>query len=460
MTTAVDTTAAAVSALRVPPHSVEAEQSVLGGLLLEFSAWDKVGDLLVPPDFYRREHRDIFEAIGELVAASREADVITVHERLKQTGREGAEYSLAYLNSLAASVPSAANIRRYAEIVRERATLRALISAADNMATAAFNPSGRSALEILDEAASVIGAFDRRSQRKAPRAVADLLAAAIDRYTDLAEGRAPAGMKTGIDPLDRLLAGGLRGGKVYGIAARPSVGKSSAARAILLHLARSGITTLLLSQEMPADELADALVAEAGRVDGSTLQSGQFDDQDWGRIAEAVDTLRAIPLHVDDEGGLTLAKVRVKARAVKGLQVLAIDYLQLLTSTLKNKTTNDEIGEISKGLKALALELNIPIVVLSQLNREVERRTDKEPVLSDLRDSGNIEQDLDVAVLMWTASEEEGSESRLVGWKVAKHRGGKKGTFAMRWKPAINEWRESFEPLRVAAPKKSKGYDY
>ncbi len=460
MTTAVDTTAAAVSALRVPPHSVEAEQSVLGGLLLEFSAWDKVGDLLVPPDFYRREHRDIFEAIGELVAASREADVITVHERLKQTGREGAEYSLAYLNSLAASVPSAANIRRYAEIVRERATLRALISAADNMATAAFNPSGRSALELLDEAASVIGAFDRRSQRKAPRAVADLLAAAIDRYTDLAEGRAPAGMKTGIDPLDRLLAGGLRGGKVYGIAARPSVGKSSAARAILLHLARSGITTLLLSQEMPADELADALVAEAGRVDGSTLQSGQFDDQDWGRIAEAVDTLRAIPLHVDDEGGLTLAKVRVKARAVKGLQVLAIDYLQLLTSTLKNKTTNDEIGEISKGLKALALELNIPIVVLSQLNREVERRTDKEPVLSDLRDSGNIEQDLDVAVLMWTASEEEGSESRLVGWKVAKHRGGKKGTFAMRWKPAINEWRESFEPLRVAAPKKSKGYDY
>lgn len=459
MTTAVDTTAA-VSALRVPPHSVEAEQSVLGGLLLEFSAWDKVGDLLVPQDFYRHEHRDIFEAIGELVSASREADVITVHERLKQTGRDGAEYSLAYLNSLAASVPSAANIRRYAEIVRERATLRALISAADNMATAAFNPSGRSALEILDEAASVIGAFDRRSQRKAPRAVADLLAAAIDRYTDLAEGRAPAGMKTGIDPLDRLLAGGLRGGKVYGIAARPSVGKSSAARTILLHLARSGITTLLLSQEMPADELADALVAEAGRVDGSTLQSGQFDDQDWGRIAEAVDTLRAIPLHVDDEGGLTLAKVRVKARAVKGLQVLAIDYLQLLTSTLKNKTTNDEIGEISKGLKALALELNIPIVVLSQLNREVERRTDKEPVLSDLRDSGNIEQDLDVAVLMWTASEEEGSESRLVGWKVAKHRGGKKGTFAMRWKPAINEWRESFEPLRVAAPKKSKGYDY
>lgn len=459
MTTAVDTTAA-VSALRVPPHSVEAEQSVLGGLLLEFSAWDKVGDLLVPQDFYRHEHRDIFEAIGELVSASREADVITVHERLKQTGRDGAEYSLAYLNSLAASVPSAANIRRYAEIVRERATLRALISAADNMATAAFNPSGRSALEILDEAASVIGAFDRRSQRKAPRAVADLLAAAIDRYTDLAEGRAPAGMKTGIDPLDRLLAGGLRGGKVYGIAARTSVGKSSAARAILLHLARSGITTLLLSQEMPADELADALVAEAGRVDGSTLQSGQFDDQDWGRIAEAVDTLRAIPLHVDDEGGLTLAKVRVKARAVKGLQVLAIDYLQLLTSTLKNKTTNDEIGEISKGLKALALELNIPIVVLSQLNREVERRTDKEPVLSDLRDSGNIEQDLDVAVLMWTASEEEGSESRLVGWKVAKHRGGKKGTFAMRWKPAINEWCESFEPLRVAAPKKSKGYDY
>jgi replicative DNA helicase len=199
---------------------------------------------------------------------------------------------------------------------------------------------------------------------------------------------------------------------------------------------------------MDADELADALVAEAGRVDGAVLQTGKLGDDDWGRVAEAVDALRPLPLHIDDQGGLTLAQVRSKARAVKGLQVLAIDYLQLMVSTAKGKSTNDELAEISRGLKALALELGIPIVVLSQLNREVEKRADKEPQLADLRDSGAIEQDLDVAVMLWTARDED--ESRLVGWKVAKHRGGRKGTFGMRWRPEINEWRESAEALSQA----------
>jgi replicative DNA helicase len=233
------------------------------------------------------------------------------------------------------------------------------------------------------------------------------------------------------------------------------VGKSSAARTILLHLARAGVRTLLLSQEMDADELADALVAEAGRVNGTVLQSGRFGDDDWGRIAEAVDELRALPLHIDDQGGLTLAQVRSKARSVNGLQVLAIDYLQLMVSTAKGKSTNDEVAELSKGLKALALELGIPIIVLSQLNRAVESRADKEPQLADLRDSGAIEQDLDVAVLLWTVKDDD--ESRLVGWKVAKHRGGRKGVFAMRWRPAINDWCESGEPLRVESRRLAGG---
>ena len=432
--------------LRVPPHSVEAEQSVLGGLLLDNLAWDRAADLLTEGDFYRLEHRLIFGAIGTLVGASKPADVITVFERLRSCGHAEDVGGLAYLNALAQSVPSAANIRRYAEIVRDRSMLRAVITTADAMATSAFNPQGREAAAVLDEAASAIGARDRRQQRKAPRLVGDLLAPALDRYNDLADGRRLPGLPTGIGPLDRLLAGGLRSGKVYGIAARPSVGKSSAARTILLHLARAGVRTLLLSQEMDADELADALVAEAGRVDGSVLQTGRFGEDDWARVVEAVEVLKAIPLHIDDQGGLTLAQVRSKARSVKGLQVLAIDYLQLMVSTAKGKSTNDELAEISKGLKALALELGIPILVLSQLNREVERRTDKEPQLSDLRDSGAIEQDLDVAVMLWTAKDDD--ESRLVGWKVAKHRGGRKGAFSMRWRPAVNEWRESAEPLR------------
>jgi replicative DNA helicase len=204
---------------------------------------------------------------------------------------------------------------------------------------------------------------------------------------------------------------------------------------------------------MPGQEIADALVAEAGRIDGIRLQTGQFDDEDWGRMVEAAETLRTIPLHIDDQGALTLAQIRAKARQIKGLKVLALDYLQLCTSTLRgDKSTNDQIAEISKGLKALAMEMNIAVIVMSQLNREVERRQDKEPQLADLRDSGAIEQDLDVAVLLWTAREDDRSDGdRLVGLKVAKHRGGRKCAFGMRWRPAVNQWRESDESLRGSA---------
>ena len=231
---------------------------------------------------------------------------------------------------------------------------------------------------------------------------------------------------------------------------------SSAARTILVNQALDGINTLLLSQEMPVDEVMDCVISELSRVDSAALQTGKLLDDDWGRLADGVDRLRNLPLYIDDQGSLTLMDIRSKARAVKGLGLLAVDYLQLCSTTLKGKTTNDEVAELSKGLKALALELGIPILVLSQLNRDVEKRIDREPQLSDLRDSGAIEQDLDVCVLLWTA--QDGDESRLVGWKVAKHRGGKKGAFGMRWQPAINRWDESLEPLKAAArPMAQKG---
>jgi replicative DNA helicase len=439
----------ATAGLHVPPHSVEAEQSVLGGLLLDNLAWDRAADQLTDSDFYRLEHRLIFSAIGALVGHSKPADVITVFEQLQSHGQADDAGGLAYLNALAQSVPSAANLRRYAEIVSERAILRKLVAASDQIATNAFNTQGRPASQLLDEAESTILAISRGHQRTEPQTASDLLTDVLDSIAAAAEGKAPGAMPTGIGPLDRVLGGGLYPASVYVFAARPGSGKSSVARTILLSLSRLGIPALLLSQEMPKAQVMRALLAQLSRVDGLRLKTGQLQDEDWRRLPDGADELRHLPLRIDDQGGLTLADIRRKARAVKGLKVLILDYLQLCRSTLKNATTNDQVGEISKGLKALAMELGIAVVALSQLNRDVERRGNPEPVLSDLRDSGSIEQDADAVTFLWTA--QKGEESRLLGVKVDKNRDGPAGAiFAMRWAPAINEWRESAEPLRQA----------
>lgn len=439
--------------------SREAEQSVLGGLLVDNRAFDRVDDLLTPDDFYAPQHRWVYSAISSLIVANKPADQVTVLEVLRDRSQGGNDgVSLDVLNALAMCVPSAANARRYAEIVAEKAARRRLLAAVDEARTLASGQG--STAEILDSISSIFTALERGQQRQAPKPVADLLSPALERYEALAEGEQAPGIATGMRRLDRMLLGGLKPGKLYCIAARPSVGKSSVARSILAHVALSGVATLLLSQEMPADEITDALVAQAGRIDGGKLQTGKLDESDWPRMVQAVETLRSMPLFIDDQGGLTLAQIRSKARSVKGLGVLALDYLQLCTSTLKGKTTNDEIGEISKGLKALALELRIPVIVLSQLNRQVESRQGREPQISDLRDSGAIEQDIDIAILLWTVSED--GESRLVGLKVDKHRGGPKGPLAMRWNPAINEWCESDEPLKTAgaqAPNTHNGFE-
>jgi len=434
------------SQLRVPPHSAETEQSVLGGLLLDNRAWDSAGNLLTEADFYRHEHRLIFGAIGTLINANKPADVITVFEQLQRAGKVDECGGLAYLNALAQSVPGAANILRYAEAVRDYAVTRQVIATCDTIVAKAF--AGATASDTLDLAAGSFGQLERAGQRVEPRPLAALLKRAIDRYTDLAEGKVAPAIPTGIAPLDRLI-GGLRPGNVYVIGARPSVGKSSVGRYIGLNAAKLGKPTLLLSQEMPADEVADCIVAQVAGVDGERLQTGRLngegDDNDWRRISEGVDQARDWTFHVDEQGGLSLSDIRTKARSVKGLRVLILDYLQLSRSTLKNATTNDQIAEISKGLKALALEMKIAVVVLSQLNRDVEKRVDREPQLSDLRDSGAIEQDVDVAVLLWTVREECGGDRRLVGWKVAKHRGGRKGRFGMTFDAPRYRWHETSE---------------
>ena len=427
--------------------SQEAEQSVLGGLMLDNDAWGLVGDLLTEGSFWHAAHRAIWAAVAGLVNANKPADVLTVFDAL---GNDAADCGgLAYLNNLVQSVPSAANCRRYAEIVAGRAAQRAVIAAADK-ALAIARESGTTG-DKLDRIAAEFSSVQRGQMRKAPRTLGDLMATAIDRYTDLAEGKGSSGWATGIAPLDSLLNGGLRPGKVYGLAARPSVGKSSAARAMALHLAACGHPVLLLSQEMPADEIADAVISELGRIDSSKMQTGGFEGDDWTRVSDAVEQAATLPLFVDDDGGLTIGQIKGKARMVKGLRVLLLDYLQLSTSTLRNATTNDQVAEISKGLKQLALQMGIAVVVLSQLNRDVEKRADKEPQQSDLRDSGAIEQDIDVAVMLWTVHEPSDGP-RLVGWKVPKHRGGRKGRFGMWFDAPVYRWTEAGElPDRAEA---------
>jgi replicative DNA helicase len=368
--------------------------------------------------------------------------VMTVFDRLQSRGEISDVGGLAYLSSLAQSVPSAANARRYAEIVRERSMRRAMIAAADDAATMAFN-FGEDFDTQANKAADLFGALLSRQVRKAPRGLDTLCINAIDRYTELAEGTKTPGISTGIAPLDRMLNGGLRGGKVYGIAARPSVGKSSLARSIGLAVAMAGVPTLLLSQEMSEDEVADCTLAQLGGINSTTLQTGKLSDQEWGHLTEAVERAARLPFYVDDEGSLTVNQIRAKAKMVKGCGCVILDYLQLSQSTLKGANRNDQVGEISRGLKALSLALGIPVVVLSQLNRKVEERADKEPQLSDLRDSGEIEQDLDVCVMLWTVREFEDGARRIVGCKVPKHRGGPKGRFALEFMASTYRWYES-----------------
>lgn len=423
-----------------PVWSKEAEQSVLGAVMLDNRAFDRCADVLQERSFWHASHRAIWAAIAGQVMANKPADCLTVHDALKAAGQADDCGGLPYLNRLAESVPSTSNARRYAEIVAERCAQRDTIAAADKALTIAREPGPIG--ERLDRIATEFARVQREQMRNAPKQLAELVRGALTRYEDVAAGRSNPAWATGLAPLDRILNGGLRPGKLYCLAARPSVGKSSAARAIGLNLAFGGCPVLLLSQEMPGDEVADCAVAQLGGIESDRLQTGRLDQSDWTGVTTAADQVAGLPFWVDDDGGLNLNQIRGKARAIKGLRVLIVDYLQLSSSTLRNASTNDQVAEISKGLKQLALQMGIAVMVLSQLNREVEKRADREPQLSDLRDSGAIEQDIDAAVMLWTVREPSNGP-RLVGWKVPKHRGGRKGRFGMWFDAPVYAWTEA-----------------
>ncbi len=401
-----------LEALRLPPQSIEAEQSVLGGLLLDNTAWDRVSDIVSENEFYRSDHRLIFQHIILLIENNRPADVLTVAESLERSAKLAEAGGQAYLGSLALNTPSAANIRRYAEIVRERAIMRQLAVAGTEIADSAYNPAGRDAAGLIDEAeAKVFQIAEVGAKAKQGFVKIDpLLTETVERI-DMLYSRENKddviGLATGYVDLDRMTSG-LQPGELIVIAARPSMGKTALAMNIVEHVTLNlKKTAAVFSMEMSGSQLALRMIGSVGRVDQHKLRSGTFEESEWPKLVDAVGKLNDSQIHIDDTAGLNALELRSRARRLHrqcgGLSLIVVDYLQLMSGTSSRREENraTEVAEISRSLKSLAKELKVPVVALSQLNRSVESRVDKRPMMSDLRESGAIEQDADLIMFIY-----------------------------------------------------------
>ncbi len=441
-----------VAQLRIPPHSLEAESSVLGGLLLENTAWDRVSDVLGEYDFYRYEHRLIFAAISALINAMRPADVITVYEQLQSQGRADETGGLGYLNALAQYVPGAGNIRRYAEIVRERSVLRKLVVASEEISTHAFNPQGRPVAAILDEAEQKIFNIGEEGSRTRQGfySMDTLVVQLLDRVQSMAEHpNDVTGVPTGFYDLDRMTAG-FQAGDLIILAARPSMGKTALAINIAEHVAlHEGLPVAVFSMEMGAAQLAVWIVGSIGRIDQSHLRTGKLSDDEWPRLTETIEKLRVISLHINENAGLTSSELRAHARRLSRqcgqMGLIVVDYLQLMSGSSSSDGENraTELGEISRGLKMLAKELKCPVLALSQLNRSVETRPDKRPMMSDLRESGAIEQDADIIMFIYRDeyyTKEACKEPGVAEVIIAKQRNGPTGVIKLAFLNKITKF--------------------
>ncbi|HLB56913.1 MAG TPA: replicative DNA helicase [Coxiellaceae bacterium] len=396
------------SSAKVPPHSVEAEQSVLGALMLDHRAWEQVADRINTDDFYRGDHRAIFEAILKLAHRNQPFDVLTIAETLKSDHKlHTLPDGEAYLYELAQNTPSAANIVAYASIVRERSVLRQLISVGTDVTNSVFHPDGRDSQELLDHAEQLVYKISEHQQRgSGPVNIADLLSKANDRLVSLYETKGElTGVSTGFADFDKMTSG-LQAGDMVVIAGRPSMGKTSFAMNIAEFAAmKQEKPVLVFSLEMPAEQLALRMISSLGRIDQHKVRTGQLSDADWPRVTSAVSVLSESKLYVDDTPALSPLELRTRARRIArkhgGLSLIVIDYLQLMTSPASHENRTNEISEISRSLKAIAKEFHVPVIALSQLNRGLEQRTDKRPVMSDLRESGAIEQDADVIAFIY-----------------------------------------------------------
>ncbi len=425
--------------LKVPPHSVEAEQAVLGALMIDGEAWDKVADAVSEADFYRRDHRIIFAAIGELIDLGQPCDAVTVSEFLDRQGNLEEMGGLGYLGRLTQDTPSASNVRAYASIVRERAVLRELISAGGDIADSAYRPEGRSVPELLDQAEQRVFQIAERGARRGSGFVAlrKILPSTVDRLDLLSNSEGDVtGLSTGFTELDRMTAG-LQKGDLVIVAGRPSMGKTSLAMNMAENAAiGSGSAVAIFSMEMPAEQLAFRMIGSIGRVNQSHLRTGNFSDEDWSRINSAVTIMSQASIFIDDTPALTPSEVRARARRLKrehDLGLIVVDYLQLMQVSGSKENRATEISEISRSLKALAKELGLPVIALSQLNRGVEQRTDKRPVMSDLRESGAIEQDADIIMFIYREEvyDKETHRKGIADIIIAKQRNGPIGEVSL-----------------------------
>lgn len=422
--------------IRMQPQSVEAERSVIGGLLLSPDGWDAIAELVAAEDFYRPEHRAIFRQIAKLVDLGQPVDVITVADRLLATGELEAAGGHTYLAELAETTPTAANIRAYAKAVHERAVLRKLIDAAQDIATTGFHPEGRTAEELLDEAERRIMQISEEGPKTGgARAMEPLLQGALERIEELFQsGGDITGLSTGFIDLDRMTSG-LQDSDLVIVAGRPSMGKTSFAMNLVENAAtHTEQPILVFSMEMPAEQLVIRMMSSLGRIDQTRVRTGKLEQDDWPKLSAAMAKLKEANIFIDDTPALTPTEVRSRARRVArehgSLGMIMVDYLQLMRVAGANEGRTAEISEISRSLKAIAKEFGCPMVALSQLNRALEQRPNKRPVNSDLRESGAIEQDADVIMFIYRDevyhedSQDKGTAEIIIG----KQRNGPIGT--------------------------------
>ena len=426
----------------MPPQSVEAEQAVLGGLMLSPDAYDRIGDQLDEQDFYRRDHQLIFRAIKEMVERNRPFDAVTLGEWFESVGQSELVAGGAYLVELATTTPSAANIVAYAEIVRDKAVLRQLIEVGTGIVNDGFQPEGRESAELLAKAEQEVFAIAEAGNRGRNdfTAVNKAMAEAFDvLQTRYSSGGGITGLPTGYVEFDEMTAG-LQPTDLIILAARPAMGKTTLALNIAEYAAmKTRQPVAVFSMEMSSSQLALRLISSVGRVNAGRLRTGQLEDEDWSRISSAIRLLKETKIFIDDTPALSPDALRAKARRLKrehGLGMIMIDYLQLMAVPGNSENRATEISEISRSLKALAKELNVPVIALSQLNRSLEQRADKRPVMADLRESGAIEQDADVIVFIYRDdyyNKENSPDKGLAEVIIGKQRNGPTGSVKLRF---------------------------
>jgi replicative DNA helicase len=439
-----------IELLKIPPHSIEAEQSVLGGLMLDNHAWEKIADRVAEEDFYRYDHRLIFRAIADLAEDDNPLDIITLSEWLGKRGDLKDAGGFAYLGTMAKDTPSAANIRAYADIVRERSILRQLIEIGTNIADSAFNPREKSSKALLDEAESAVFKIAEQGAKQGQnfKPIKSLLKGTLERIHTLSKSDSTLiGLPTGYPDLDTMTSGFQKGDLII-VAGRPSMGKTTLAMNFAEYIAlehtlehnkkinkHEGKSVAIFSMEMPAEQLVLRMISSMGRINQTALRTGNLDDKDWPRIAQAVEMFSNASLFIDDSPALSPTEIRARARRLArehgGLDLIVLDYMQLMQGNSgKSESRASEISEISRSLKSLAKELQVPIIALSQLNRSLEQRPNKRPVMSDLRESGAIEQDADLIIFIYRDEvyNKDSTDQGVGEIIIAKQRNGPIGT--------------------------------